>query len=82
MYMQCPQRPEEEIVSPGTGVTGGCKSLWEVLGTEPGPLQRQHVVLTSEPSLKPLACTLNKHVRLPITLSQQDSTCGSVIKAK
>ena len=47
------QRPEEGIRSLGTGVTGGCElpcGCWEL---NPGPLEEQPVLVTTEPSLQP-----------------------------
>ena len=41
----CPQRPEEGIRSPGTGVKGGCKPPCECWELNLGPLKKQPVVL-------------------------------------
>ena len=49
---QMSREAEEDIRSPGTGITDGCKLLcgyWEV---NPGPLE-QLVLFTTEPSLQP-----------------------------
>jgi hypothetical protein len=45
--MQCPQKPEEGIRSPGTGVTRSWE-LWAV-GAKLCPLQEQKVLLMAEP---------------------------------
>ena len=45
------QRPEEGTGFPRTGVTNGCeppRGYWE---SNPGPLEEQPVLLTTEPSL-------------------------------
>ena len=55
MCMQYPQRPEEDIRSHGTEVKDNCQlpcGCWEL---NPGPLQEQPVLLTTEPSLQPPA---------------------------
>ena len=48
----CPQRSDESIRFPGTGVTDSCElpcGCWE---SNPGPLQEQSVRVTTENSLK------------------------------
>lgn len=49
-----PQRPEEGVGSPGTGVTDGCQlpcGFWE---SNPDPQKEQPVLLTAGPSLHPV----------------------------
>lgn len=51
MHAQCPKRPEEGVPSPGTGVANGCEPAcghWKLIL---GPLQEQHVILITEPSV-------------------------------
>ena len=51
-FTKCPQRPEEGVRSPGTGITEGCelpRGYWEL---NLGPLEEQPVYLTTEPSLQ------------------------------
>lgn len=51
MCAWCSQEPEESVSFFGTGITHGCESLsgyWEL---NLGPLQDQHVFLTTESSL-------------------------------
>lgn len=47
----CPQRPEEDVGSHGTGVTEGYALLCWYWGPNTGPLEEQLVALTPEPSL-------------------------------
>jgi hypothetical protein len=42
----CPQKPEEDVGCPGTGVTGGGELLCECWDTNPGPL-KEHPVLST-----------------------------------
>jgi hypothetical protein len=51
--VQCLWRPEEDISSPGTGVTDVYNPPSGLLGVEPGPLKEQQVLLTTGPSLQP-----------------------------
>jgi hypothetical protein len=51
LHVWCPWRPEEGIGSLRTGVMDGCESLCGFQESNPGPLQEQHVLLTTEPSL-------------------------------
>lgn len=55
-----PWKLEEGIESPGAGVTGNFEPL-DTSTREPnsGPLQEQHVLLTTEPSLAPPFIFLN-----------------------
>lgn len=48
---RCPQKPEQTIGSPVTGVRGGCKAPNMMQDLNPGPLQNQPVLLNTEPSL-------------------------------
>lgn len=52
MCMQCSQRPEEIIRSPGTGVIDGCEVPYGWWGSNQGLLEEQTVVVTVEPSLQ------------------------------
>lgn len=58
----CLRRSEKGVRSLGTAVTDGCKTLW-VPGTEPGPLEKQPVLVTTELSVSPAlgATTVNGH---------------------
>ena len=50
---QSPQRPKEGIRFSGTGITDRCEpagGCWEL---NLGPLEKQPVLLTAEPSLQP-----------------------------
>lgn len=54
MWVQCLWNPKEGNGSPGTGVTASYETpcgYWEV---NPGPPQKQQVLLTSEQPLQPL----------------------------
>jgi E3 ubiquitin-protein ligase NEDD4 len=53
MHTWCLWRPEEGVGSPGIGVTDSCElpcGCWEL---NSGPLKKQPVLLTTEPSLNP-----------------------------
>lgn len=53
MYIHCSKRPEEGVLSPGTGVRDWCKpprGCWESDSDAP---EEQSVLSTSEPSLQP-----------------------------
>lgn len=52
MHAWCPQRPEEDAGSPGTGVTEDCELLCECSKLNPGPFQEQLVLLSTDPSLQ------------------------------
>ena len=42
VHAQCLWRPEEDVTSPGTGITGGCEwscGCWEL---NPGPWKNSH----------------------------------------
>lgn len=45
--------PTESIRCPGTGITHCSGDAVSVLGTEPGSLQKQQVLLATETSLQP-----------------------------
>lgn len=67
MYMDnvsacCHQKPEELVVSPGTGVTEGCEPLWRCWEPNLGPLLNQKVCLTAESSSSTKSQVLNVHV--------------------
>jgi hypothetical protein len=47
MYMQYPQKPEEDDISPGIRVRDACKLIWLLW-------KRNQILLISEPSLQPL----------------------------
>lgn len=47
-----PWRPEEGIRFPGTGVPDCCELLWVCWEVNLGPLQEQHLLLTTELSLQ------------------------------
>lgn len=52
----CPWKTEEGFGAPGTGITVGCeipRGCW-VLNL--GPLQKQQVLFTAEPSFLPMLC--------------------------
>ena len=49
----CLRRSEDGIRSPGTGVKSGCESPCGCWVLKLGPLQEQHVLLSTEPSLQP-----------------------------
>ena len=53
-YIQCLQGPEESVGSSGTGVIDGCEPSCEFWKPNLGFLQKQSVLLTTEPSLRPL----------------------------
>lgn len=48
-----PQRPQEGIGSPGTGITEGCKMPCGCSESNLGLLEKQPVFLTAWPSLQP-----------------------------
>jgi hypothetical protein len=54
-------RPEEGIRSPGPGVRDGCEPPYGCKESNPGPLQEQPVLLTSEPSLQPCVRVFNQN---------------------
>lgn len=45
--------PSESVEAPGTGVTDTCVLTCESWGPDLGPLQKQQVLLTAEPSRQP-----------------------------
>jgi hypothetical protein len=49
MCVYCPQRPEEGVRVPKTGVTDSCEG-WD---SNLDPLDKQPVLVTAEPSLQP-----------------------------
>lgn len=51
VHAWCPQKPEESIRSPETGVTNGCEPPCRFRNSNMGPLQKQPKLLTAEPSL-------------------------------
>jgi hypothetical protein len=57
MRMHDLKRPEEDVRSPGTGVSGDCEPScsWE---SNPVTPQEQQVLLNAEPSLQPLTLYL------------------------
>ena len=54
--LACLWRSEEGIWSLGTGVTDICEPACGCCGLNPGPLQEQQVLLTTETPLQPLCC--------------------------
>jgi hypothetical protein len=46
------QKPEEGVLSSGTGVTGGCELPHVCCDSNSGPLEEQPVLLITEPSLQ------------------------------
>lgn len=70
MHAWCPRRREEAIGSSGTGVTQVWAAKW-VLGINPGPLQEQHMLLTSESSLHPPSVSITWN-----NLSSTAVSCG------
>ena len=54
MCMQCPQRPEEGIGTPGTGVTDNCELPCEYWESNLGLPEEQTVLLNIEPFLHPV----------------------------
>ena len=48
------QRPRDDVRSPGTRVTGGCKSPYGCWESNPGPFEEQLVLLIPEPLLRAL----------------------------
>jgi hypothetical protein len=55
LYAWSVQRTEEDIGSPGTGVTGGCEPLFGCWESNLGPVQEKQVFLTTELTLQPPA---------------------------
>lgn len=53
--MQCPQKPEEGVRSPGTGVRDTCESLCRYWKMNPGSLQEHPKLLTQKNSSAALA---------------------------
>ena len=51
--MQCWQRPDERVGSPGTGAINGYGLSCVCWESNPGPLEDQSVLLPAEPSLQP-----------------------------
>ena len=51
-FIHCSWRPEEGVGSPETGVTGGCEPLCGCWELNPGPLQEQQGLLSTEPLLQ------------------------------
>jgi hypothetical protein len=49
--LACSRRLEEDIGSPGTGVTDGHEPQWGCLALSPFPLEEQSVLLATEPML-------------------------------
>ena len=49
--------PEERVGSPETAVTGGCEASGGAWESNPGPLQKEPVLFTTEPSLQPHRAT-------------------------
>lgn len=52
MHTWCSQRPEEGVISSGTGVTGGYDPPCEHWELKHSLLQEQQVLLTAEPSFQ------------------------------
>lgn len=48
MHAQLPQKSQEDIKSPGTGVTDYHESLCKCWELNPGPLQEQQMFLTTK----------------------------------
>jgi hypothetical protein len=53
VHAWCPQRSNKDIKPLGTGVTDGCELPCRCQEQDPGPLQKQQMLLISEPSLQP-----------------------------
>lgn len=51
--LQCRQKPEKGVESPGTGVTDDYEAPLGCWGLKPGPLQDQQGCLTTEPCVIP-----------------------------
>ena len=49
----CPQKSEDGMGSPGPGVRDSCRLLCGCWELNPGPMEEQPVLLTTEPSLQP-----------------------------
>lgn len=49
-----PEKPEEDVGSPGTGLTGGNKLSRRCWESNPGLPEKQPLLLTTESSLWPL----------------------------
>lgn len=68
-----PRRTEEVSGSAGTVVTDGWEPPLWVLGIDPGPLQEQQVLLTTEPSIQsPVVLTWHKLESLGKGISVRD----------
>lgn len=50
VYMPDTQRPEGDMKSPQTGVTDGYESPYGFQDSSTGPLEKQQLLLTTEPS--------------------------------
>lgn len=57
---RCSQRPEQGIISSGTGVMDTCKPVCGFWGSNLGVLQKQSVLLITDLSLQPLILSLKK----------------------
>jgi hypothetical protein len=56
--MTCLRRLEESVGSSGTVVIDGSERPCECWELNPGPVQEDLILLTSQPSLKPSTCVL------------------------
>lgn len=76
-------RTEKGVRAPGTGVTHDCEPPCGCWDSNPGPLEEQLVLLTTEPSLQPQGLSLLYSVRPCYylhalhTLSRQYFLCSS-----
>jgi hypothetical protein len=52
MCARSPKRPEEDIRSPGAEVLDSCELPHQEWEQNPGPLQEQKLLLTTEPSFQ------------------------------
>jgi hypothetical protein len=75
MCMQYTQRPGENVLSPGTGVTGSYKLPCRCWESNPGPLQGHPVLWTSEPFLQSLSDSLTSISSCSRGRSKKQSSC-------
>ena len=80
MRAWCLQRPENGVGIHGTGITDGCElpcGRWEL---NPGPLEEQAVLLTTELSLQPLTDPFSENLASCLRLTDPGQSCFQGIR--
>lgn len=62
MGIKYSRRPEEDMESPGSGVTDACKRLWGFWKLDLGPLKKQPGLLMTKQCLQALKQYITGHV--------------------